>query len=449
MDCGDPLPGNTNIKVILEKRNSYDSKYTEIETLYQVNHDFNQDTGFYYNGTYTPSSVHPSGLYRLKLELTAPNSVKDPLQYRQFVYNSSGFTVNPGKIKDQEGVPVYRFIPGRTYTIPITISNVSGYNYEVKNGSYTIILKDETGAEAYHKEINGIIIKSGEVKYLSETFVFNPTKLGTYSFQYRFWDETRECPTTFTTVQYLNCNTDISIIPDKNMYNYLDTANVNVIVAGAGNYTIHFTCTKAGIDETRTVQIPEGSPSITELFQIPMARLEFASSFYDIDVEVKDNVPIIVSKNMNLAVSAPVFDYNGYFSQPFARAGSNLHFNLNIKPLSGLNVPLNGQLYVTSAQLNYNDIKSITLQPMNDNAFNYTIPISSELASDVYTFEVQFKIDEALCINEYHSILIPPAQLDFSTPDASYNAGETITSTPGNLRSPMPWTSLYYPVITN
>ncbi|MCU0288797.1 MAG: hypothetical protein MUF15_20680, partial [Acidobacteria bacterium] len=65
------------------------------------------------------------------------------------------------------------------------------------------------------------------------------------------------------------------------------------------------------------------------------------------------------------------------------------------------------------------------------------------------TFEVQFKIDEALCINEYHSILIPPAQLDFSTPDASYNAGETITSTPGNLRSPMPWTSLYYPVITN
>ncbi len=197
-------------------------------------------------------------------------------------------------------------------------------------------------------------------------------------------------------------------------------------MAGAGNYTIHFTCPQAGIDETRNVEIPQGSSSITELFQIPMTRLEFASSFYDIDVEVKDNVPITVSKNINLAISAPVFDYDGYFSESFARVGSDLHLNLEIKTLSGISVPLNGQLSVTSAQLNYNDIKSITLQPMNDNAFNYTIPISSELASDVYTFEVQFKIDEALCINEYHSILIPPAQLDFSTPAASYNAGETI-----------------------
>ncbi|HLP44629.1 MAG TPA: hypothetical protein VK469_01705, partial [Candidatus Kapabacteria bacterium] len=424
----EPLPGITNIKLILEKFIRQSSEFSEIQLIYQVDHDFTKNNIFKYSGSYIPASIHPGGLYRLKLEVTSPNSLKEPIRCCYFFYDQSVLITTLGKIQEEGGVLADKIIPGHTYTIPIKVKNISRNNYDIKNGNCTILLISDTGSEAYHKNITDITIKNGEEIQLLETFVFTPTKLGTYSFQYRSWDETRERPTNFTTVQCLNCSTDISIIPDKNIYNYLDTANINVIVAGAGNYTIHFTCVQAGLDETRNVQIPQGSSGITELFQIPISHMSL-SPFYTINVEVKDSIPLTVYKSINLAVSPLVFDYHGNFTESFARAGSDIHLNLAIKPLSGINVPLNGQLSVTSSKLNYQNIKSITLQPVGDNTFNYTIPISSEVASGVYTFEVQFKFDDTVYINQNHSILLPPAKLDLSIPAASYNAGETIDLT--------------------
>jgi len=422
----DPLPGNTNLKLTLEKRNSQDSQYTEIQTLYQVDHDFNQSSLFQYNGSYTPSSAHPTGSYRLKLEVTAPNGLKEPLRYRQFYYHPSGFAANLGKIRDDTGAPATRLISGQTYTIPIAVKNLSGYNYEVKNGSCTLVLQAENSSETYRKEINGITIKYGEEKDLLETFVFTPTQLGTYSLKYRYWDETRECPPSFTMVQRLNCNTSVSVIPDKDKYCYLDIANVKVVVAGAGSYTIHFTCAKAGLDETRNVQIPQGSSSITELFQIPMAHISLSQS-YTINVEVKDSLSITVYKNAYLPISPLQFDYNGNFSETFARAGSDLHLNLDIKNLSGMTNPLNGQLSVVSSQLNWQDVQTVTLQPLMDNPFTYTIPIDAGATEGVYRFDVQFKINDTIYVNKQHSISLPGPEIKFTSPGTVFNAGDAIT----------------------
>jgi hypothetical protein len=69
---------------------------------------------FYYNGIYTPGSIHSNGWYRLKLEVTAPNGLKEAMRCQYFSYDRSGFTVIPGKIQ-QNGIIAAKLIPGQTY----------------------------------------------------------------------------------------------------------------------------------------------------------------------------------------------------------------------------------------------------------------------------------------------------------------------------------------------
>jgi hypothetical protein len=158
------------------------------------------------------------GEYRLKLEVTAPNGLKEPTRYQYFHYDRSGFTVTLGKIQVEGGLPATRFISGQTYTIPIKVKNQPRNNYDVKNGSCTLVLQAENGSEAYRKEITGIELKSGEEKELLETFTFAPTGIGVYSLLYRFWDETIEKPSHFSKLQYFNYRARITITPDDTIY---------------------------------------------------------------------------------------------------------------------------------------------------------------------------------------------------------------------------------------
>ena len=68
------------------------SSYVEIKTLFQGSHDFNTLGDFQHIVTYTPETVHPSGSYRVKLEVTAPNGIKE--QY----WNLRGFIIHSWEI---------------------------------------------------------------------------------------------------------------------------------------------------------------------------------------------------------------------------------------------------------------------------------------------------------------------------------------------------------------
>jgi hypothetical protein len=174
-----PIPGISTIKLSLEKGTSQgntlpqNSEYSEIKTLYQATHDFMANRNFHYSGAYTPQPIHPAGWYRLKLEVTAPNGLKETNRYSYFKYFQSSFDVDPGTLKQGASLLKY-LIPGASYTIPITIKNPSivGYHtYDVKNGCFELLLESPTGQEVYRKAVTGISIDRGQEQTLSETFI--------------------------------------------------------------------------------------------------------------------------------------------------------------------------------------------------------------------------------------------------------------------------------------
>ena len=93
-----PLPGNASIRVSLEKG-------TWNKVIYETSHDYSLAGAFAYTGTYTPETVHPSGFYRLKLEVIAANGVKEQERYHGFAYNSSHFGVILEKVIAPSLVP--------------------------------------------------------------------------------------------------------------------------------------------------------------------------------------------------------------------------------------------------------------------------------------------------------------------------------------------------------
>ncbi|HLP48968.1 MAG TPA: hypothetical protein VK469_23710, partial [Candidatus Kapabacteria bacterium] len=326
-----PLPGNSTIKLSLEKQINEENgipqnaEYNEIKTIYETNHDFLTNGNFNYSGVYTPQPIHPGGWYRLKLEVTAPNGLKETNRYNYLYYFQSSFNVGLEPI-NQEGKSFKYLIPGASYTIPIKIKNPpidAFHTYDVKSGSFEILLESPNGQEVYRKEINGITIANGEVKELSETFIFHPTEKGMFILKYRYRDETKEKPLSFIPRQYLLDGTQISIQADKTGYNYGDTANIAIDIIGAGTYHLRFNCQEAGMNEERDIQIPEGIYHINQPFQIPIGL----SSSYTANVSVIDSASRETQKQFTLPRPPIAFDYQGSFGSLEARSGSNLDFN--------------------------------------------------------------------------------------------------------------------------
>ena len=412
-----PLPGNSTIKLTLEKYSRASNQYEEIKILKEEAHDFNANGDFQFPGTYTPETVHPHGSYRLKLEVTAPNGIKEQERVQEFMYGSSGFLVSLAKM------PQSRLVPGESYTIPIKITNFgSTNNYTVKNGTYVLVLRSENNHEVFRKEITGIAIAAGEELDLQETFVFNPVETGRYTLEYNYTDETRGDDVYHGEAQTFSYVTGVGVTADKEVYEYLDTANIGVAIDGVGSYTVQLSCPEAGFSGTRTVNIPTGSPGAVEQFQFPIG----VHSIYTVNVEVKD----VSNRSFNNIARLPVnpieLDCTGQFKDDIARAGKTLEFEVNMKRISGFSQPLTGELAITSSQLNYQDIKTVTLQPLGDNRFLYTIPVAAEAPVGFYGVDTQFNLNGVNLVSKQYKIYLPEAKLEFSLPGAStYNASDT------------------------
>ena len=130
-----------------------------------------------------------------------------------------------------------------------------------------------------------------------------------------------------------------------------------------------------------------------------------------------------------LAVNPILVETTGKFNTPI-RTGNPLEFAVKLKGISGITQPLTGQLAVTSPQLNYQDIRTVTLQPMGDNLNQYAIPVPKDAPIGFYGVDVQFNIEGVNLESKQYKIYLPEAQLEFSLPGAdtgNYTAGETIT----------------------
>ncbi|HLP46035.1 MAG TPA: hypothetical protein VK469_08815, partial [Candidatus Kapabacteria bacterium] len=111
------IAGNSTIKLSIEKQINEENgipqnaEYSEIKTIYEATHDFLTNGNFHYSGVYTPQPIHPGGWYRLKLEVTAPNGLKETNRYNYFYYFQSNINVGLGSI-NQEGQSFKYLIPG-------------------------------------------------------------------------------------------------------------------------------------------------------------------------------------------------------------------------------------------------------------------------------------------------------------------------------------------------
>ncbi|MCP5053186.1 MAG: hypothetical protein GY940_38835, partial [bacterium] len=403
------------------------SQYAEIKTLCQAEHDFINNGNFQYSGTYTPQPVFPGDWYRMKLEVTAPNGVKEKLRYKYFYYSSSRFSVSPGFIRKEDGKKAAHLVPGETYHLRLSLNNpVLDWNraYDVKNGNFDILLESPSGQEIYRKSMTGITMVSGETQTIDETFIFQPAEMGTYYLKYRGWDETKDEPQNYFVRQALPDGTEISIQPGKYRYNYADTAAVTVHIGGAGPYNLSFSCPEAGILEERTIQVPGDTYHTSEIFQVPIGF----NSPYHTEVEVRDAAGRETRKQFTLYRNPLAFDYTGNFSEPFARAGGPLAFEMNINGQAGFTNPLVGELSLSAPGFNYQDTRTVTLQPGIDNPFSYTIPLALEVPAGTHGLDVEFKVENKVFIAKHHSILLPEAGLTFLEPaETTYNAGDSIS----------------------
>jgi len=325
-----PLPGNSTIKLVLEKYNRETSQYEEIKILKEEAHDFYSNGDFHFTGTYTPETVHPYGRYRVKLEVTAPNGIKEEERYQNFIYGRSGFSVS------LEKMPQRLLVPGESYTIPIIITNISPtFNYTVKNGTYVVVLRSENNHEVFRKEITNITIATGEELNHQEAFVFNPVETGRYTLEYAYTDETGGDNLRYRESQSFFYETSVGVTADKPVYEYMDTANIGVTINGVGSYAVQLSSPEAGFSETRTVVIPTGSSGTIEQFQFPIG----VHSIYTVNVEVKDVPNRSFNRTSHLYVKPIVFDYSGQFKSPI-RAGFPLEFEANLKGISGFSQPI-------------------------------------------------------------------------------------------------------------
>ena len=185
-------------------------------------------------------------------------------------------------------------------------------------------------------------------------FEFRASDGGLRIYYFLYWDETKEKPSSFFPRQFLWDGTQISMQADKTSYNYQNTANITVDIIGAGTYHLRFNCQEAGISEEKDIQVPEEIYHLTQQFQVPIGL----NSSYIANISAIDSSSRETQKQFTLVRTPIAFDYQGNFGTVEARAGSTLDFNAQIKILSGTNLPLNGQLMVSSSQ-NYFENETI------------------------------------------------------------------------------------------
>ncbi|MCP4151696.1 MAG: hypothetical protein GY757_28390, partial [bacterium] len=417
--------GDYSIRLFLEKRGDRlpSWPYYEFEglaTVYETTLNLSENGPFSHTGTYTPPEPLTPGRYRLGLEVIRPDDVTEK-QSTYFYYH-----------KTNVGMSAYlspspnQLIIGDTHTIKGHLVNTGAF--PVDNGTCTLILESETGAAAFSKKITAITLTPGETKTYEESFVFNPPQAGIYRTKIRYEDESGN---NKSISGYKRYRTGLVFLPsiEKKEYAFGETVVINTEITGIGNYLLTVSCEAAGFLQTRNIQMTPGNNRRVEQFEMPYST-HFNRNSLKFDFEIRSSEPGCNVKGICwdsairfITLKPVVLDGDAAFAKLSTIVGDPMELTVNIKGHSGFAVPVSGELTVKSPALGFEDIKAVTLSPLENNAHTLQVPLPGTTTAGTYPFEAIFTMNGQVLLEKRFSISVPEPGIKLDDPPAQVSAG--------------------------
>ncbi|MCP5105302.1 MAG: hypothetical protein GY950_18080 [bacterium] len=428
---------NVEFKVFLEQRQWPDYAYTPIAVVFETTRTIGAYRTFNHNGTYTHPDPLPAGMYRLRSEITRPDGNKNSAR-TSFSFIKSHIQINTQPLT----------IPGSTtfadkyleinenYAMKVYIRNLIPFYHtgvNVSNGKCTFIFAAESGEEAYRGEVNGIALSRSASRYVPYNFTFTPPVMGRYFATVIYEDETGTRIETTGQHDYTFKN-DFDMTLTKHSYSYGEPIGVNITARGTGTFKLKVDCPAEAFSQEQTITLsPENNNTFNQLLEIPTSLANSWTRISTITVTMENTDPTCsgelcrIVKGYTFNRTAIKADGTGTFGQLNARLGSPIDFNLNFTPISGFTVPMPGQLKLSCARLNYQDVKTVSLNPIGGNPFTYQIPVPSTVDAGKYSFQAVLTVDGHTLFSDLFPIEIPQPLIISPAIPATAAVGDTIT----------------------
>ncbi len=374
------------------------------------------NASYNYSGTFTPTDPMEPGVYGFKLEVQKPDGKKEN-RYMGIGYHRSRTDLRfEGYFAGGYGFPT-SLVAGREYKVSFMIKNYS--YFDITNGKYTLLVENESGRVVSDKEVGNLYFSAGELKHLSDTFVFNPVDTGKYTVRVIYSDETRAPGFETEIKRGVIFRRIYGITFDKLIYNYLDTAKPQLVIRGVGEFHVDVSCPASGLAESFDIEIAEGAYVYTKEYEIPL----LSNGVYYIRVQVTDQTGKVYNRTVPINKNPLRFFSTARFGTMSAMEGNPVPFELRIWGAGGAISPVTGVLTVSSGTLDFHDTKTVTLQPVEWNLFNYDIPIPEAAAAGVHQVDYQLLVDNEPLITSSKPVEIPPPYLLLPVPPQNLDAG--------------------------
>jgi hypothetical protein len=159
--------------------------------------------------------------------------------------------------------------------------------------------------------------------------------------------------------------------------------NIQLAVGGIGKYTVNFSAPEAGLSEEREVEII-GPPIVKlEFFQVPIG-MDSSPTF---NIEIKGDNGYHRTYNRIIPFIPLRFHQTFSFNKDKYREGEIANVNIKIREVSGYTRPLNAQLRVISGDCNFDNTRTVTLQPGIENTFPYQIQLPEDISKNMLPVE--------------------------------------------------------------
>ena len=106
--------------------------------------------------------------------------------------------------------------------------------------------------------------------------------------------------------------------------------------------------------------------------------------------------------------------------------GDPLDFTFKVQDVSGFVVPLSGELKIEASGLNYSDTKTVTINPIGENIFSYSIPLPTDIAAGTYNLRARFSLNNSMVYSGSYAIQIPAPGMRLSEPPPTIAAGAAL-----------------------
>jgi hypothetical protein len=432
---------NTGISVALEKRQWPDYVYTTLDRVYETTLDLGPGQAFSYTGTYCPTQVLAEGLYRLKLEITrADNTTETAVTHFSVVKSYISAQIHYIEdIANPMGAPFQYLEVGKTYPFRVEIRNHNFYwgtGIDVTAGQCTLIVQSETGAEAFRFEQTGIALEKGKTLTLNQPFTFHPPEPGKYFLKIKYEDETGTVIETFEPHFYIFKNY-LSMVPNPRQlsYRYGESMTVDLVVKGSGTFNLIVDCEAENYREERIITLAPGNANtLLETFHIPTTFANSSGTYtrvhavmVSIDPNCTGAAGVCARENRIFLKRETIMlqQANGTFGAVSARTGDPMEFQLQIGSGTGYVAPLTGELRVAAPGLGFENLQTVSIDPLGENRYNYSIPVPAGTAAGTYTVTATFQVEGRTLLSRGYSIELPAPGIEPAVLASDLIAGET------------------------